>query len=113
MAIMRPITEQPAEERESTWRTNLETPFGGTHSIQLYRETVPVDGNGDPIGKPVQSLTGVHRSFDAVNEETVEISAGRVTFADLVDGLSQLADRWAEEDASKPPAGPNPIEPTL
>ena len=112
MAIMRPITERPTEERESTYRALFETPATGSRWVQFYRETVAVDGDGNPVGRPVQDPMAVNRMFDAVQDETVEISAGRVTFMDLVDGLSQFADRWAQEDHDKPPVDPNPIEPT-
>jgi len=112
MAIMRPITEQPASMKERTWRTNIETPSTAPYSIQFYRETIPVDADENPVGKAVQEQIGVNRLFDAVAEETVEIATGRVTFLDLIDGLSQFADRWADEEYNKPPIDPNPIEPT-
>ena len=109
MAIMRPITEAVVEERESTWRTNLETPSNGAQSIQFYRETVGVDESGNPVGQPAMNMTPVTRQFTDVAEETVEIAAGRVTFTDLIDGLAQFGDRWAEEQRE---AGVGGSEPT-
>jgi len=106
MAISTPITSTAVAERESTWRTNLETPATGAHSIQMYRETVAVDESDEPVGAPKQNMTAVNRTFETVNDETADLASGsRVTFAEVVEALAQFGDRWAEEDAAKEEGG--------
>jgi hypothetical protein len=111
MAVSIALPEQPASMHEGTWRTNLETPASGAHSIQFYRETVSLDGSGAVVGQTQQSMTPVSRQFDAVNEETADLASGnRITFAEVIEALVQFGDRWAQAD--KEGGGPNPIAPT-
>lgn len=109
MAISIPITEQPSSMQESTWRTNLETPAGGAGSIQFYRETVGLDGNGAVVGQPAQNMQAISRQFDAVNEETADLASGnRITFAEVVEALAQFSDRWATADKEAGVGGSEP-----
>lgn len=111
MAISVPITEQPSSMQEGTWRTNLETPSSGVHSVQFYRETVGLDGSGNVVGAPQQSAIAITRQFDDINEETADLASGnRITFAEVVEALAQFSDRWATED--KEGGGANPGAPT-
>jgi hypothetical protein len=111
MAISVPVSEQPSSMQESTWRTNLETPAGGAGSIQFYRETVGLDASNNVVGKPQQNMQPVSRNFEDVNEETAELSSGnRITFAEVVEALSQFADDWSTAD-KEDGGGANPGEP--
>ena len=99
MAVNVPVSAQPASMQESTWRTNLETPAGGTHSIQFYRETVGLDASNNVVGQPQQNVTPVSRNFEDVNEETADLASGnRITFAEVVEALSKFADDWSTAD---------------
>jgi hypothetical protein len=104
MAISKPIENVPTSTQEGTWRTNLETPSNGAHSIQFYRETVALDASDNVVGSPSQSLTPINRLFDDVNDETVPIAGGQLSFAEVIEALAQFADRWAAEDEVAPAA---------
>jgi hypothetical protein len=107
MAITRQVQSQITEQREQTWRINFELPAGGAPSIQVYRETVGLDAEGNPVGKPQQNYTPVNRAFEAVQEESVTFDDGtEISFADIVEALSEFGDRWAQEDADKPATQP-------
>jgi hypothetical protein len=99
MAVSVPVSEQPSSMQESTWRTNIETPSTGTHSIQFYRETVGLDASGNVVGTPQQNMQPVSRNFEDVNEETADLASGnRITFAEVVEALAQFGDRWSTEN---------------
>jgi hypothetical protein len=110
MAVTKQVTSQVVSQREQTWRINFELPSGGEPSIQLYRETVPLDAEDNAVGPPIQSYIAVNRRFVDVEEETVTFDDGtEIAFRDIVEALSELGDKWAAEDAeAPPPASPPP-----
>lgn len=111
MAITVPITEAPTAMLERTWRTNIETPIGSETLVALYRESVPVDGSDNPVGKGEQNYTPVSRNLGEAGEETVRLEDGTtLSLAQIVEGLDLFSDQWAEAD--KAGGGENPAEPT-
>jgi hypothetical protein len=123
MAITKQVTTQIVSLREQTWRINFEIPHGNAvPSIQVYRETVGVDAEGNAVGNPQQNYKAVTRTFEAVADEVAPVSG--IAFGDIVEALSEFGDKWAQEDADKPaelPPGmpppapevdePDPVEP--
>jgi hypothetical protein len=109
MAVTKQVSNQIVSQREQTWRINFEIPAGGTPSIQIYREQVGLDAEGNPVGKAQQSYAPINRTFEVVEEEIATFDDGsEVTFGDVVEALSVFGDKWAEEDASAPPQQPAP-----
>jgi hypothetical protein len=110
MAISVPITEAPSAMLERTWRTNIETPIDGEISVQLYRESVPIDGSENPIGKGTQSYTPVSRNLEEAGEDTVRLSDGTTLSLDqIVEAIELFGDQWGEAD--KTGGGAQPGEP--
>lgn len=101
MAVTKQVTNQVVEQREQSWRINFEMPSSGSPSVQIYREVIGLDAEGNVVGRPQQSYTAVNRTFEAVQDEVATLEDGsELTFADLVEALSVLGDKWAEEDAT-------------
>lgn len=112
MAVTKQVSSQIVSQREQTWRINFEIPAGGTPSIQIYREKVGLDAEGNVVGQPIQSYTAVNRTFEAVAEEIATFDDGsEMTFGDVVEALSVFGDKWAEEDANAPAPGQQPPPP--
>lgn len=109
MAVTKQVSSQIVSQREQTWRINFEIPAGGTPSIQIYREQVGLDAEGNQVGQPMQSYKAINRNFADVEEEIATFDDGsEVTFGDVVEALSVFGDKWAEEDASAPTQQPAP-----
>jgi len=107
MAITKTVANTIVSAREQTWRINFEIPANGTPAIQIYRETVGLDAEGNVVGQPMQTYTPVARNFADVEEEIATFDDGSdVTFGDVVEALQVFGDKWATEDADKPPPGP-------
>lgn len=107
MAITKNVTSQITSQREQTWRTNLETPAEGTRSVQIFRELVGLDAEGNQVGQPQQSYMPINRLFDSVAEETITFDDGtEIAFQDIVEALSAFGDKWAQEDLENPPGQP-------
>jgi hypothetical protein len=106
MAVTNPVQGQIVAQREQTWRINFELPAGGEPSVQIYREVVGLDADGNSVGQPVQSYTAVNRTFAAVANEIATLQGGyEISFGDIVEALSIFGDGWAAEDAAAPPPG--------
>lgn len=98
MAVERPITNAPVVEEERTWRANIETPRGGNYSIQIFREVVQKDSEGNVVA--VRQLTApVHRMAAAIQTESVMVGGNVVPATLILAALPLFFDRWAEEDA--------------
>lgn len=107
MAVTKQVSSQIVSQREQTWRINFEIPAGGTPSIQIYRETVGLDAEGNVVGQPQQTYTAVNRTFASVEEEIATFDDGsEVTFGDVVEALQAFGDKWAQEDLANPPGQP-------
>lgn len=110
MAITTPITETPTAMMERSWRLNIEAPIDGEPSIQVYREAIPVDGSGTPMGKGTQNYAPINRTLADAGEETVRLEDGTtLTLNQVGEALGLFADMWSEED--KEGGGANPSEP--
>jgi hypothetical protein len=111
MAINLPLTDVATRE-ERTWRANIETPVGGNYAIQVYREIVDKDGDGNVLN--VTKKAGVvERAAAAIAEESVTLPSGggTVTAAQILGALPLFFDRWATEDAEAAAAAAVPVVP--
>lgn len=107
MAITKQVSSQIVSTREQTWRINFELPPVGEPAIQIYREQVGLDAEGNVVGQPIQSYTPVNRNFADVEEEIATFDDGsEVTFGDVVEALQAFGDKWAQEDLANPPGQP-------
>jgi hypothetical protein len=107
MAVTRQVESQIVSQREQSWRINFEIPAGQPPSIQIYREVVGLDAEGNQVGQPQQSYTAVNRTFEQVQDEIVTFDDGsEIAFSDVVEALSVFGDKWAQEDLSKPAMAP-------
>jgi hypothetical protein len=107
MAVTKQVDSQIVSQREQTWRINFEIPAGGEPSVQIYRETVGLDAEGNVVGQPQQTYTAVNRTFASVEEEIATFDDGsEMTFGDVVEALSVFGDKWAAEDALAPTQQP-------
>ncbi len=110
MAITTPITEAPTAMLERSWRMNVELPDDENISLQIYRESVPVDGSNNPVGKGTQNYAPVNRTLAEAGEETVRLEDGTtLSLAQIVEALDLFGDQWAEGD--KEGGGETPSEP--
>lgn len=100
MALSRPVRNVPVAEQERTWRANLETPRDGRYSIQVYREVVQVDANGNAMGQALRKPAFIHRDAAAIASESVEVNGATVSASLVLAALPRFFDRWAEEDAA-------------
>lgn len=109
MAITKQVATDIVSQREQTWRINFEIPPEQPPSIQIYRETVGLDSEGNTVGKPQQSYMPINRNFADVEEEIATFDDGsEVTFGDILEALQVFGDKWAQEDAENPPGIPMP-----
>lgn len=111
MAINLPLTEVATRE-ERTWRANIETPVNGNYAIQVYREIVDKDDEGNVLN--VTKKAGVvERAAAAIASESVTLPSGggTVTAAQILGALPLFFDRWATEDAEAAAAAAVPVVP--
>jgi hypothetical protein len=106
MAVTKTIENNAVAVREQSWRINFEMPNGGAPSIQIYRESVPLDASGNAVGKPQQNMTPVTRTFKEVATEYVNIDGQNISFDNIVEALAEFGDMWAQDDAANPAPAP-------
>jgi hypothetical protein len=103
MGVIREITNPrvPSVIEERSFRATINTPRDGAYNIEVQRECLTRDAEGEIIS--VEVLDGVVRMAAAIIGEAVEVRLGDHTHfvpARLImAALPVFFDRWAQEDA--------------
>jgi len=108
MAITAPITTQAVTETRRTSRATIEVQRNAPGEFAVYREKLGLDAEGNIVWVE-QNQVAVRRGFAQIAEETVTLSDGtELTGNDVVEALSKMFDRWADEEAANAaqPAAP-------
>lgn len=87
--------------KNRTWRTTVETPFGGMEkwSINVHREEVIHDAEGKLISR--DATREVSRQFLAVAGESVTLVSDptkTLTVAQIAEAIELTVDAWTQED---------------
>ena len=115
MAITAPIANPAVTETRRTSRATIEVQRNAPGEFAVYREKLGLDAE-DNVVWVEQNQVAVRRGFAQIAEETVTLGDGtELTGNDVVEALSKLFDRWADEDAANavqpapPPMAPMPM----
>jgi hypothetical protein len=115
MAITAPIANPAVTETRRTSRATIEVQRNAPGEFAVYREKLGLDAEGNVVWVE-QNQVAVRRGFAQIAEETVTLGDGtELTGDDVVEALSKMFDRWADEDAgsaaqpASPPMAPSPM----
>ena len=84
-----------------TWRTTIETPFGGVDKwhLSIHREDVTFNANGELIKRDPNRK--IARDFASVVSESVTLASDpskTLTIAEIAEAIELAVDKWAQED---------------
>lgn len=83
---------------ERTWRANIETPFGQSQAVTVYRERLQLAADGSIVVRTV-SLSPVARSSDEISGKIYTVTGGvQITGAQLFEAMTIAFDQAATED---------------
>lgn len=99
-----------ATQYNRTWRTTIETPFGGMDKwrLDIHREDVTFNAGGDLIKRDANRK--VTRKFVDVMTESVTLVSDptkTLTIAEIAEAIELAVDKWTQEDID---AESNPTE---
>lgn len=69
--------------KERTWRTNIETPYGGEAVVTVWREVVMIGPDGKVISRENIGYTIIDQSAHADIVEKVEVAADAKRVVDI------------------------------
>jgi len=84
------------KRQERTWRINIETPFGGVPSVQVFREIVGTL-DGEVVSRDQMSIR-IDRTLPGVAEQEISVRGRKFTGALLAEVIAAFADKWRTED---------------
>lgn len=89
------------EETERTWRTEIESPFGGEPTITAHREVMQVAEDGSVISR--ETGITVRRTLAELVESNDKVTVGKnvYTAAEIAAAIPAFIDQWREADLER------------
>lgn len=86
----------PVSATNRTVRVQIDVPYQGTPVVEVFRETLHLDGNGGCLLK--DPWTSLSRTYAAVAAQSVTLSGGKtVTGAEMYEAIAAFCDMWKLE----------------